>query len=236
MSVTLIAAATPPEGARRMTAATRRLLTCGAVAGPLFVVSFLIQGATRAHYDPLRHPISSLALGDLGWIQAATFIVAGLSTLAFAIGLRPALRPLGGSALGPMLMGVVALGLVGAGLFVTDPASGYPPGTPAVIPQSTTHGALHDLVSIPVFVAWPIACLVLFVRFLRWGRPGWASYTGATAVVFIGAFVVASMGFAQVEPLVAVAGLFQRIAVTTGFAWTALLAVHLLTRAPVARV
>ena len=40
---------------------------------------------------------SSLALGDWGWTQIATFVVAGLLTLAFATGLRRAFRPPGGS-------------------------------------------------------------------------------------------------------------------------------------------
>lgn len=48
---------------------TRALLACGAIAGPLFIAVFLIAGATRADYDPLRHHISTLAIGDLGWIQ-----------------------------------------------------------------------------------------------------------------------------------------------------------------------
>ena len=69
---------------------TKSLLACGVIGGPLFVATFLVEGATRADYDPLRHPVSSLALGDLGWTQDANFIVAGLLTLAFAAGLRRA--------------------------------------------------------------------------------------------------------------------------------------------------
>ncbi|MEV4250086.1 DUF998 domain-containing protein [Streptosporangium canum] len=207
---------------------TRRLLVCGAIAGPLFVAVFLVEGVTRAGYDPLRHPVSSLALGDLGWMQSANFIVAGLLTLAFAVGMWRAPRPLGGSALVPVLVGVLAAGLVGAGLFVTDPVSGYPPGTLDRILQTSTHGALHDLFSVPTFLAWPIACVVLAVRFLRWGEPGRAIYSGATGLVFGGAFVLASLGFAQVEAFVDLGGLFQRIAITAGFAWLTFLAVRLL--------
>jgi hypothetical protein len=29
-------------------------------------VVFLVEGATRVGYDPLRHPVSSLTLGDHG--------------------------------------------------------------------------------------------------------------------------------------------------------------------------
>ncbi|MEU7914775.1 DUF998 domain-containing protein [Microbispora bryophytorum] len=60
------------------------LLACGLVVGPLFTVAYLAEGATRAYYRPLRHPVSSLALGDRGWTQTANFFVAGLLSLAFA--------------------------------------------------------------------------------------------------------------------------------------------------------
>jgi hypothetical protein len=46
---------------------TKTLLACGVIAGPLFVLVFVVEGATRADYDPLRHPVSSLALGYWGW-------------------------------------------------------------------------------------------------------------------------------------------------------------------------
>ena len=52
---------------------TRRgLLSCGAVAGPLFVSVFWIEGVRRPDYKPLRHPVSSLSLGPRGWVQAAS--------------------------------------------------------------------------------------------------------------------------------------------------------------------
>ena len=92
-----------PAGAARHAVKTRTLLACGAIAGPLFTLASILEGATRAHYQPLRHPVSSLELGDFGWTQRANFLVAGGLTLAFAIGLRRALRPLGGSTWGPLL-------------------------------------------------------------------------------------------------------------------------------------
>ena len=45
---------------------TRRLLRCGLAAGPVFTATFLLEGATRDGYRPLRHPVSSLALGPRG--------------------------------------------------------------------------------------------------------------------------------------------------------------------------
>jgi hypothetical membrane protein len=210
---------------------TKMLLACGAVSGPLFVLVFLVEGVTRARYDPLRHPVSSLALGDRGWTQTANFIVAGLLTLAFAVGLRLALRPEKGSAWGPLLVGVWAVGLLGAGIFPTDPVSGYPPGTPDRISGYSWHGALHDLFSLPAFVALAAACFVFGRRFAVRGESGWATYSAVTGAVFVLTFVLSSAGFGQAEGLVSFAGLLQRVCVTVGFGWLTLLAVHLLSSA-----
>jgi hypothetical protein len=191
-----------------------RLLYCGLLAGPLFVLTFLIAGATRGDgYDVLRHPVSSLQLGDHGWVQTTNFLVAGALTIAFAAGLWRETRP------GAVLVGVWGVGLVGAGVFTTDPISGYPLGTPATI-EYTTSGALHDAFSLPAFLALAVVQVVL----ARGQGRGWAIYSLLSALAFLSAFVLASTGFSQTEPLVDLAGLFQRIAVILGFAWLTALA------------
>jgi hypothetical protein len=220
------------EGALKAGRKTKALLSCGAVAGPLFVLAFLVEGATRAGYDPLRHPVSSLALGDHGWMQTANFVVAGLLTLAFAAGLQLALWPGKGSTWGPLLIGAWAIGLLGAGIFPTDPVSGYPPGAPDQLPGYTWHGALHDHFSLPGFVALAATCFVFGSRFAARGERGWALYSAVTGVVFVVVFALASGGFGQTEGLVGFAGLFQRVAVTVGFGWLTLLALRLLRSSP----
>jgi hypothetical membrane protein len=210
---------------------TKRLLLCGAIADPLFIAMFLIEGATRTNYNPLRHPISSLALGDFGWMQSATFIVSGLLMIAFAIGLRRALRPRGGSIWGSLLVGIWGFGLFGAGIFITDPVSGYPPGTPAQ-GEPTTIGNLHDLFSLLAFVGLVVACFVFSGYFARRGNIGWAVYSALSGVVFVVAFFLASAGFTQSEGLVNIGGLIQRIQITTGWSWLTLLAVHFLKALP----
>lgn len=207
---------------------TRTLLACGVIGGPLFVATFLVEDATHANYDPLRHPVSSLALSDSGWVQGANFIVTGLLTLAFAAGLWRALQPGKGSTLGPLLVGVWAVGLLGAGVFVTDPVSGYPPGAPDRLSGYSWHGALHDLFSGPAFVALAAACFVFGRRCAGRGERGWAVYSAISGLVFVIAFVLASAGFGQAAGLVDLAGLLQRVAVAVGFGWLTLLAVHLL--------
>jgi hypothetical protein len=211
---------------------TKTLLACGVIAGPLFVVVFLVEGATRAYYDPLRHPVSSLAFGDPGWTQRANFLVTGLLMLAFALGLRRALRPLEGSTWGPLLVGACAIGLLGAGIFVADPMNGYPPGTPDKRLDYSTHGVLHDLFSAPVFLGLPVACFVFSRWFAAQGKRGWTIYSAVTGVVLVNAFILSSAGFGQTEGLVDVAGLFQRVTLIVGFGWLTLLAVHFLRSPP----
>ena len=69
---------------------TRRLLGCGVVAGPLFLAVWAVQAFAREGFDPTRHPASLLALGDLGWIQIANFVITGALFVACAA--RPASR------------------------------------------------------------------------------------------------------------------------------------------------
>lgn len=185
---------------------TKTLLACGVIGGPLFVGAFLVEGATRSGYDPLRHPVSSLALGDYGWMQTANFIVAGLLTLAFAVGVRRVFRPPEGPTWGPLLVGVWAVGLLGAGIFVTDPVSGYPSGTPDRLSGHSWHGVLHDAFSLAAFAALAAACFVFGRCFAACGERGWAIYSVVTGLSFVVAFVLSSAGFGQAEGLVDLPG------------------------------
>src|SRR5215831_8810792 len=118
--------ATSAKGMEEQPLALRLLLACGGIGPLLFIVVFLIEGATRADYNPLRYPVSSLSIGGLGWIQAANFLMVGSLIFAFAFGLRRSLRASRGGTWGPLLIGLAGIGLFGAGIFTTDPVFGYP--------------------------------------------------------------------------------------------------------------
>src|SRR5215218_9157956 len=84
---------------------TRALVGCGIVAGPVFVVVALVQVLLRPRFDLRRHALSLLSLGDLGWVQIANFVVTGLLTMAFAVGMWRVLHPGRGGTWGPLLVG-----------------------------------------------------------------------------------------------------------------------------------
>src|SRR5207244_12442363 len=113
------------------------LIAGGVIGPPLFVIVLLIEGATRPGYSAWHNYGSSLSLSDQGWMQIANFLLCGLLTLCFAIGLRQVFLTGRGSVWGLLLLGVFAVGLIVAGLFVTGPSLGYPPGT-----HSTGHPTL----------------------------------------------------------------------------------------------
>jgi hypothetical membrane protein len=86
------------------TATTRSLLGYGVVAGVVYVGVSLAQAATREGFDITRHAWSLLANGPYGWIQTANLALTGLMVLAFAAGLRRALRPGRGARWAPRLI------------------------------------------------------------------------------------------------------------------------------------
>jgi hypothetical protein len=67
--------------------------TAAWLPGRSSVTTFLAEGATRDGYRPSRHPVSSLALGPRGQVQAANFAVTGTLVLAGAAGLGHAADP-----------------------------------------------------------------------------------------------------------------------------------------------
>jgi len=167
-----------------VTARTRALLGAGTLAAPLFVVTVVAQELTRAGFDPKKHPLSLLSTGDLGWIQITTFVIAGLLAFAGAVGLRRVLRPGRAEKWGPILIGAYGIALIWGGVFVADPAFGYPIGTPEGAPPSMTwHGALHGIAPAAASVALLIACVVFARRFAAERRFGWARYSIGTGVV-----------------------------------------------------
>jgi Protein of unknown function (DUF998) len=158
---------------------TRGLLRCGLAAGPVFVTAFVAEGAARDGYRPLRHPVSSLALGPGGWVQAANFAVTGILFLAAAAGLSRAGDPATGTRAGPALIGAAGAGLIGSAIFPTDPVSGYPPGTPDLPRPPSRAGAVHNLAAIAVFAGLPAAAAAASWRSFRLWCLATFSYLGA---------------------------------------------------------
>jgi hypothetical protein len=162
----------------------RKLGAVAGIAGPLLFGSVLTT-LTLVQYpfmrslgwDPIMHPTfdwpSGLALGPIGWIMTATFIVCGTLLSLFAWGLRAELRDLPGQ-IGTILMtwaGVAMMGLA----FSTDRA---------IAPMPITwHGRLHDMAFMSLGLLLIPAMILLAVSFHSHGT--WKTLSIFTWITFV---------------------------------------------------
>lgn len=207
-------------------AVTRSLLGFGVLAGPFYVAAGLTEALTRSGFELTRHDLSLLANGPLGWIHVLVLVMTGLMVIAAAAGLSRALAGRPGGRWSPRLVAGHGLGLVGAGLFIADPAYGFPAGTPAGPPTDPTlHGGLHVVAGGLGFVCLIAATLVIARSFARDGRSAWAWYSRATGAAFLAGFVGIATG--SNHPAV-ILGFWAAVIIAYG--WLAALSLHLYRR------
>lgn len=210
---------------------TQLLIACGAIGPLLFILVLLVEDATRPGYNAWRQAASALSLSDQGWMQITNFIVSGLLILGFAVGVRQTFQKGRSATWGPILLAVVGVGLIIAGIFVTDPAFGYPPGTPdGPTLHPTLHGNIHFFIGgLAFFSGLPASCFVFARRFA--GNPqwkAWAASSVATGVLMLAFFVAYAIVAASVPG--SPGGLLERISIVIGMLWMALFAFRLLSR------
>ena len=204
----------------------RRLLYAGVVGPLLFIVVFLVEGATRPGYSAWRNFVSQLATGPGGWVQVLNFLVCGALVITFAVALRSAIAGTRGSIGGPALLGLFAIALLVAGIFSTDPALGYPPGA---APVHTAHGLIHGLSGLFAFTLLSATAFVMAWHFGAEHNTRWVIYSAAVAALILVLFVATSVTSTMDEvgswPN-APTGFLQRIAIIAGWTWIALVARH----------
>jgi hypothetical protein len=207
------------ETRSRTETATRAMLACGLIAGPLFVATAIVQILTRDGFDLRRHPLSLLSVGEHGWIQVTNFILAGVISIIFSLGVGRVLTDGPGSRWGPRFCALFGLGLVIGGVFKADPALGFPAGAPEGYPEHlTTHAMIHAVAPPLAFLSLIAACLVIARRFAADGLRRAALITRIVAAVCFVLSVPVGPGFSI--------RLF--VAVALAFAWLAAYAVFLL--------
>jgi len=210
-------------------------LWAGVAAPILFTTVYLVDGATRTGYDPLRHQVSLLALGNRGWLMTVNFLVTGVLLIVFAAGVRAWLRDGPGAQATPVAIAVAGAGLLLAGIFPTQPLFGYPPGTPEGMAIDVTPASLAHLLGAFLFLFGLIAAALSFaVRSWRGGSSAWAVGSLAVAAVVFVSFGASGGGPSGQLMFPDVSGLLQRVALISGMGWVlalALLAINGSTRA-----
>jgi uncharacterized protein DUF998 len=161
----------------------RTLISCGVVAGPLFLLIFAIQVLARSDFRFTRSEPSALSIGPWGWVQIANFVIGGLLIVAGAFGVRRVLRTNKGGFWGPLLVGVFGVCQIGVGVFVTDPI-----GSPAM----TFHGKMHLIFGGTGFTALMAACFVFVRAFASRRELRWAAFCAITGLLCVASFFSAA--------------------------------------------
>lgn len=201
----------------------RWTFACGIASGIVFTLGYLLLGAIKGGgYEPLRHPVSSLAIGADGWLQSLNFAVLSGLLACLALGYWTHLRAVRGGRAAAVLCWLIALGFAGAGGFTADPLNGFPPGTPVVSMERSPHGLAHDGFSALFFLGFPALCLVFAGIDTRLGRRGPARYSALSAFAMFALFVLTAVALRQTVGLQAWAGLLQRLCIAIAMAWFSL--------------
>lgn len=178
------------------------------IVGPvLFTLTFLGQELFRMEeYSPLAEPVSALEAGPNGWIQQMNFVVLGVLTMIFAVGLHHGLRPTRFGVVGPALFFVTGIANVIGGVFfpLREDAAGvtFDPGG-------------HQQAGMTFFLGSTLALIVISFRVAR--DPRWRSlraFIVAVAVALVvGNVLMVRLVIPDDAPLHDWAGLGQRILV-----------------------
>lgn len=204
---------------------TKTLLLCGTLTGPLFFAVAIVQALARPGFNVRLNALSQLSLGDLGWIQIASFLLTGLLAVACAIGVRRLLKGQKGGTWGALLVGTFGLGLLVAGIFPADPGFGFPPGAPEgpAMPMSG-HATLHAVGFFLSMLSLIVNCFVFVRRFGSTGQRGWLVYSVVSAVAAVALIALPNLFMSWAGAIVALAG-------AVAFGWVSAVAAGLRLRA-----
>jgi hypothetical membrane protein len=180
-----------------------RLAWAGIIGPILFTATFVGQELFRtSEYSPIAEPVSALEAGPNGWIQQVNFVIFGLLTIAFAVGLHLGLRRSRFGLLGPVLLLMSGIGcLLGAAFPLREDAAGvtYDPGG-------------HLVAGLTFFSTSAVGLILLSSRLAR--DPRWrnlATYSLVAGVVSLLGFVaMGTLVMPDGAPLHEWAGLAQR--------------------------
>jgi hypothetical protein len=221
LSAEAVPARTSKPGFDRGAALTRSLLGYGVLAGPFYLTVGLIQAFVRDGFDLGRHPLSLLANGPGGWVQTANFVISGLMVVAAAVGFKRVLGPR--SLAASAFLGAFGACMIVAAVFRADPMDGFPVGTPLGPPASiSTMGLVHFLSGTLGFVSLAASCFLAARAMSRrkTQRMARLSLVAGLAIVlgFFGGFLI---------PALSIGTLGIWFAVVVGWAWLAVLSLHL---------
>jgi hypothetical protein len=203
-------AAVESQGSSRVTMVLA-LLTVGGVATFLFNLTAL--HFLRPDVNPVLEPISNYAVGPNGFLFTAADIGSGLAALALMLGLYLGIAPPARSYIGLFFLGLYGVSELLAGIFPIDVGA-----------ETTTVGAIHNIVGNIGFFGFPIAVILLSLgmgKDERWRslRLPALALAGVVVLTVILTMVGVNIGIGY--------GVIQRLFNVAAMVWMLVVALHL---------
>lgn len=198
------------------------LLAAGVLGWVQFVVIFFVEGVIRESYNWVRDAVSLLSLTSAGIVDIVSLVLLGVLQIGMAVAVQAAWAPARRWSWGPLLLALAGVGFICAGVFVTDPAQGYPPGTPkGAAVSATLHGTLHFALGASFVFGGLAGAAFVFAR--RYWVDGLR--VRSLCSVIAGLAVIGGLaGFAFATVHDGPAGIFERVSFIAGLAWIVMLA------------
>jgi Protein of unknown function (DUF998) len=178
-----------------------------------FLLNIAALHFVRPDVNPVLEPMSNYAVGPYGFLLTAADIGSSLAALALILGLYLGIAPAGRSYVGLFLLGLYGVSQLLAGIFPIDVGG-----------ETTTVGAIHNIVGNIGFFGFPIAVILLSLgmgkderwRSLRLPALALAGVVVVTVILTMIGFNI-GIGF----------GVTQRLFNVAAMLWMLVVALHL---------
>lgn len=204
---------------KSLTMTGSRFALASIIAGGLFVLLLSSLHLLQPEFDPTWRFISEYALGDFGWMMHLAFGLLALAQISVAITIFPHIRTVTGY-IGLVILGISAIGVIIAGIFVTDPITVSPD-------DATFSGSMHSIGAMLDYT--PVAALLISLSLSRldvWRPMKRVLLTSSIiAIVAMLLFVLQIPQDGQFGPGV-LAGMFGRFLILANIAWLTIVGIH----------
>ncbi len=180
----------------------------------LYIVLDIIAQLLPPHYNFITQAESDLAVGPYGYVMAINFLIRGLFSLLFIMGLILTFK----SEKSRYRAGLILLGIWAVGAFILAffPAD--------ITLPSTIHGIIHGITAIAVFLGGSLGILIISIRMRTDDK-----FTDIIKYLLpISIFSVISLAFSPI--LVNIFGLIERIFLASILLWILIISIYMLKK------
>lgn len=189
--------------------------------GVIFVIILGSLHLLEPEFDPTWRFISEYALGNFGWLMHLAFGLLAVSLISAGIVIHSQARNIAGY-IGLVILGISAIGIMIAAIFVTDPLS-------ASQDDATFSGKMHSIGATLDYT--PVAALLISFALAR--NEAWRTIrvrlfvtAGITFIIMV-LFILQIPHDGQFGPGV-LAGLYGRILIVSYLGWVCIVGTHAL--------